>query len=540
MAEFTAFSYLFGGIGLLILAIQLMTRSIRKAAGSSLKATLRRATDSRIRALFSGMLVTGLLQSSNAVTVTTIGFVNAGLLSLSRSVNFLCGCAIGATMTTWLLASTALDFNLSALALPLAGVGMLLSLSSRNERLGQTGKALAALGLFFLSLQFLKQGTMELTLFPQLSDSGQYYTMAMVLTGIFLTVLMQSATATIAIIMALLASGGVALSDAILIMAGAQLGTSSTILLTATGTTSNARRAAIAHLVINCLTTLIVVVMTLLISSARINELTSSSAFILAAAHTCANIAAVILLWPLTEPLVAKLEKLYSGYDKDLGHPRYLDSTLTKTPDLALEAIAKELGYIDGLCHQMARMAISSEKIHNGEMNKQLHSVNRLVNKLGKFNQQLAKHGLDEETCDILPVTIRLGRYMNEVARLSTLLPNYYDKLTQLRDPDIQLAVYHFQRDSIRLLDACEIDARKDTSSREASVSMERLEREYQQLKNQILEATVSGRLKSRESVDLLDALSHIHRLGEQAAKISRYWVGIMTIQHRTPLKPAC
>lgn len=154
--ELHSIGNLLGGIGLFLLGMHLMTLGMKQAAGQGLKKALQAATGSPLRGLASGILITALVQSSSAVTVATIGFVNAGLLKLKQSIRVIYGCNIGTTATGWLVALIGFKIKIAAFALPLIAVGMLLKLIGQDRRLSHIGMALAGFGLFFIGLDYLK------------------------------------------------------------------------------------------------------------------------------------------------------------------------------------------------------------------------------------------------------------------------------------------------------------------------------------------------------------------------------------------------
>jgi phosphate:Na+ symporter len=145
-----------GGLGLFLLGIHLMTAGLKVAAGDALRDVLRRWADSRVRGMMSGILITGLVQSSSAVTVAAIGFVNAGLLTLPQAMWVVFGSNVGTTLTGWLVVLIGINFKIEALALPLLGVGMILFLTGTSSRRGALGEALAGFGVFFLGIATLK------------------------------------------------------------------------------------------------------------------------------------------------------------------------------------------------------------------------------------------------------------------------------------------------------------------------------------------------------------------------------------------------
>jgi phosphate:Na+ symporter len=138
-----------GGIGLLLLGMTLLTDGLKLAAGTALHGWIDRSTATRSRGLFAGFSLTALIQSSSAVTVATIGFVNAGLLSLEHAAWLIFGSNVGTTVTGWLVSLVGLDLDIEAFALPLVGLGILVRVVRPDDRIGAIGTAVAGFGLLF-------------------------------------------------------------------------------------------------------------------------------------------------------------------------------------------------------------------------------------------------------------------------------------------------------------------------------------------------------------------------------------------------------
>ncbi|GGO88930.1 hypothetical protein GCM10011348_45510 [Marinobacterium nitratireducens] len=536
--EFTLFGDLVGGIGLFLLGMHLMTQGLRKAAGPALKQILRSATRSHWRGLASGTLITALVQSSSAVTVATIGFVNAGLLSLSQSVAVIYGCNIGTTMTGWLIALIGFRVQISAFALPLIGLGMLLQLVGDRRRLGHLGFALTGFGVFFIGLGILKDAFAGLEQHIDLSgfDYEGIGLLLFLLAGFALTTLMQASAAAMAVTLSLTASGVIPLAPAAAMIIGANVGTTSTAMIAVIGATANAKRIAGAHVLFNLLTGAVGVLLLMLLSSwlNRIDATRFDLVILLAVFHSTFNLMGVALLWPLTDRLVAFLKQRFRTQEEDEGRARFLDDTLLQTPTLAVEAVAREIQRLDTICSRMAREAVgpggNTERLQAEQL-----SVDRLVGKIGGYCQKIAENDLSSEVSIILPTSLRIARYLNEVSRLACRLPEYWDALTDIADPTVRQQVLEYRQASVSLIDACEISAAADTDASDAHRQLNEIEEQYQSLKGTILQATTARRLKPDDAVALLDALSHIHRLDEQAGKVSSYWSGMIPLQRRQP-----
>ena len=535
--SFAILGSLAGGIGLFLLGMHLMTQGLRQAAGKSLKSALHAATESRLKGLLSGTLITAIVQSSSAVTVATIGFVNAGLLTIPQSVAIIYGCNIGTTMTSWLVALVGFKMKISAFALPLIALGMLMNLAAPKEKVRQIGFAVAGFGVFFIGLDFLKESfedlekSVDLTIISALPLSLLLFLVA----GFVLTFLMQASAASMAITLSLAATGSINITDAAALVIGANLGTTSTAMLAVIGATPNAKRIAAAHVIFN-LTTGVVGFLLLIAFSSEVNRLSNgplTTVTLLALFHTLFNALGVCIMWPITDFMVKQLMKRFLSQEENASKPQYLDKNILATPYLAVEAMSMELGRVSRLSNSMALAAVSEEGPNPPQLEKDLISVMALVAAVGHFNQQIAQQNLNPDITDILPSSLRVARYLNEVARLSTRLVDYHDSLENITDTSIKQSVFLFKKDISELLHECRIEKESDTESETARKILHKLEHNYQSLKSDILNAATTGRLDAAESVTLLDAISHLRRLAEQAEKSSSYWSSMLPIRVR-------
>jgi len=342
---------LIGGLGLFLLGMRMMTEGLKLAVGDALAALLRAWTKSPIRGLLAGALLTALVQHSGMVTVATIGFVNAGLLTLAEAVWLVFGANVGTTMTAWLVALVGVKVDPSALALPVLGAGMLLSLGAMGRpRLAAAGEALAGFGAFFLGVAVLQTGFAGVTEtwdMPGPEAVGLGGVLLFTGIGAILTVLTQSSSAALAIILTATVGGAAPLMLAAAAVIGANVGSTSTALFAAVGATAAARRVAVAHIVFNLVTAAAALAgLPLLLSAADAIadtlRLGDNPAIRLAVFHTLFNCLGVALIAPFAASLVRRLSRLFVAAD-DLGRVRHLDSTLLSVPQVALHALALEL-----------------------------------------------------------------------------------------------------------------------------------------------------------------------------------------------------
>ncbi|WP_432472174.1 Na/Pi cotransporter family protein [Amphritea sp. HPY] len=532
---------LIGGLGLFLLGMQMMTNGLKSAAGQSLRKALQAATKSRLRGLASGTLITALVQSSTAVTIATIGFVNAGLLNLGQSIAVIYGCNIGTTMTGWLVATIGFNFRISIFALPMIGLGMLIRLVGGDRRQAHFGTAMTGFGLFFIGLSFLKDTFIGLeNAFPLQEVGTTSVGLALfMLAGFTLTVLIQSSSAAMAITLSLAAAGAIPLTAAGALVIGANLGTTSTAALSVIGATSNAKRIACAHVIFNLITGLVglVLLMTLsgVINSSGLTDI-FDMVILLALFHTLFNLLGVLLMWPLTTPMEKFLNRRFRTAEADAAKPVYLDKNILETPPLAIDAMTRELARVSRMSGTLAKEALSAEANDRSHIQAQIVCINKLITKIGSFNQKLAQQNLSEESAEILPSAMRVARYHNEIARLSGLIVMYSERFSQVTDSNTQRDIYNLKKITNKMLNATIIDDEVDLSSANSRTLLHKLEKKYQKIKQHILDAMIESRLSPKEGTDLLDSLSHIHRLAEQAEKSSRYWSSLSPIEHREPI----
>jgi len=531
-----------GGLGLFLLGMHLMTTGLRSAAGPTLKKILNAATESRLRGLASGTMITALVQSSTAVTVATIGFVNAGLLNLGQSIAVIYGCNVGTTMTGWLVALVGFKIKIGALALPMIAIGMIGKLVGGERRTGYLGFALAGFGLFFLGLGYLKDGFegLEQTL-PLDSLGNSLPALALFVgAGFLLTFLVQSSSAAMAITLSLAASGAISLLAAGALVIGANLGTTSTAVMAALSATSNAKRIAAAHVIFNLITG-IVGLLALMVIGLTWDGSTSSEQYVTALAlfHTAFNLIGVALMWPLTDKLETLLKKRFKTRSAKQGLATYLDKTILSTPSLAVEAMRMELINMANQSLSLARNALSSEESQNPELQRQSTQIFALSHEIARYNRKLARENISEEISDTLPSALRVNRYYAEVARLAQNLEGPHQIIASTSDESLRRKLFAFEAQVIELLDLCDVSVSEDRNGFEGHQAMQKLEHEYQTLKQKILDATLDNRIKAKEYSALLDTTSHIHRLAQQAEKGSRHWALLLPMQSREDLIPS-
>lgn len=204
--------------------------------------------------------MTAVVQSSSAVTVASLGFVNAGLISVRQALGIIYGANVGTTMTGWLVALIGFKMNIQAFALPLIGIGVLMKLIKPNQRVASLGLALVGFGLFFVGIDILKEafeGIVKVFDISQFTADGITGVASFLLIGIVMTILTQSSSAAIALTITAASTGMIGLYAAGAMVIGANIGTTSTALLATIGATSNAKRVGAAQVIFNAATAIV-------------------------------------------------------------------------------------------------------------------------------------------------------------------------------------------------------------------------------------------------------------------------------------------
>lgn len=336
-----------GGLGLFLLGMALLTEGLRVMAGESLRRALVRFTGTPFKAFGSGALVTLLVQSSSATTVTVIGFVSAGLLTFPQALGVVFGASLGTTGTGWMVALLGLKVKLGLFALPVVALGAFLKLFGHGRR-SALGTALAGFALIFLGIDFLQgsmQGLGESIKIAHLPPTGFAGHLLALAVGVGLTVVMQSSSAAMATTLTALHTGTVNFEQAAALAIGAAMGTTVTGVLAALGGSVPAKRTALAHVLFNAVTGGLA--LGLLpwylrgIGHAQAHWGLDPGAVSLAAFHSSFIAVGVLFFLPWVRGFARLIEFLLR--DRGPRLTRHLDPTLLHTPPVALEALRRAL-----------------------------------------------------------------------------------------------------------------------------------------------------------------------------------------------------
>ncbi len=342
-----------GGLALFLYGMRQMTESLKIVAGSGMKNLLARLTVNRFAAAIAGAIVTAVIQSSSVTTVLVVGFISAGLLSLSQSIGVILGANIGTTVTAQIIAFQVYKYGLLMIA-----VGFFTEILARKERLRQWGTVLMGLGLIFFGMELMSIATGPLRQWPPFIDlmRNMQDPLLSVAIGAAFTALVQSSSATTGIVIVLASQGLITLESGIGLIFGANIGTCVTAFVSAIGRPREALQAAWAHIIFNVAGVLLWVFFIaqfadVVRSISPVSENLSGVDRVLtdtprqiANAHTIFNLGNLLVFIWFTGPLSRLLNRIVPPRAVPAGiKPLYLDALYLEQPALALDQVRREL-----------------------------------------------------------------------------------------------------------------------------------------------------------------------------------------------------
>ena len=357
--SFFDFLRLIGSLALFLYGMKIMSEGLQKFAGDSLRRILTAMTTNRVTGVLTGVLITALIQSSSATTVMVVSFVNAGLLTLTQSIGVIMGANIGTTVTAWLIYALGFKVDIAAFALPLLAFALPLFFSGKSSR-KSIGEFVFGFAFLFMGLQSLKANAPDLGANPEMlafvqnyTDMGFFSIILFLFIGAILTMIVQASAATMAITLIMCANGWIDYHLGVALVLGENIGTTITANLAALTGNTQARRAALAHLVFNVFGVMWVLVLFYPFTNAvswfvthvmKVSDPAVAVSFKLAAFHTAFNISnTFIMIWfvSLIEKTVCTLIK--PKVEDEEYRLRYITGGMLSTAELSILQAHKEI-----------------------------------------------------------------------------------------------------------------------------------------------------------------------------------------------------
>ncbi len=357
IGEFELWMFL-AGLGIFLFGMHMMEESIRVLSGAAFKSMIRKYTGSRIKAILSGAFSTAVLQSSSAVSLMVLAFVGAGIMNLVQAISVMIGAKIGTTATAWIVAVFGFKFNIDTFSLPLIGIGGLgIILLAKSPKYVNISRFLVAFGFLFMGLDYMKSSVDQFSenIDPAIFEG--YGIILFALAGVVMTAIMQSSSATIAIVLTMLYSGVIQFESGAAMVIGANVGTTVTVLLGSIGGIYTKKQAALSQLIFTVSTAVVALILLPVLIWIVLTGLGFSDNLVLGLAlfHTLFNLLGVLIFYPLIPLLAQQVEKWIS--EKEVTLSRYIHQTNPEIVEAGIEAIRKEiiqqlklsLGYIHNL-----------------------------------------------------------------------------------------------------------------------------------------------------------------------------------------------
>ena len=514
------FFRLLGSLALLIYGMKTMSDALQKLAGPSLRHILARMTGNRLSGMLTGTMVTCAVQSSSATTVMTVSFVSAGLLTLAQAISVIMGANIGTTLTAWIM-SLGYNIDLTVIVFPAFLIGMVLIYKKRHR---VAGDLLFGLAFLFWSLVMLSSVGREMDLahnadvvsFFASFDTGSYLTiLAFLAAGTIITCVVQSSAAVMAITILLCSTGVLPIYMGIALMMGENIGTTATANLAALGAGTEARRAALAHLLFNVFGVIWVLavfypfvdlVCSLVGYNPSMAGQTERIPVVLAMFHTCFNVlntALLIGLIPQMEQIVCKLMPENKEEAKQPTTLHFISGGVIQTPEIAVLQAQKEIVHFAERMHRMFGMAsaLIDEK-DKKEFESQYARIERYETiadnmeiEIANYLEQVGNEHLSDETKDKTRVILR---QIGELESIGDACYKMARTISHLREnkEDLTAEQYTRLRDMLRLVNEAVVQMIVVVSGRRKDLSLAdslSIENDINELRNQIKSETVVG-----------------------------------------------
>lgn len=434
---------LLGGLGLFLYGMNLMAEGLQKSAGDKLKKIVEKLTSNTVMGVLVGTVVTAIIQSSSAATVMVVGFVNAGIMSLSQAIGVIMGANIGTTVTAQLV-----SFKLEAIAPVALGIGIILYLFSKKEKTKELATILLGFGILFTGMEFMKDAVKPLAEYEGFRRALIYFgehQFLGIIAGFAITGIIQSSSASMGMLIALASQGLIPLSSALPILYGDNIGTCVTSLLSSIGASRNAKRAATMHLTFNVIGTLIFVLILNYPISALVKWLDpTDAARQIANAHTIFNVVNVLILLPFAKyivKIVLKIMPITEEESEATAVTKYLDERIIQTPSIALGNTVKEVSRMGQKANKALEYSMNS--LINKSMTdvekteKYEEHVNLLQKEILNYLLKLSKSPLNDEERNKVDL---LFNTVNDIERVSDHAENISELSRLAIEKDLQFS----------------------------------------------------------------------------------------------------
>lgn len=529
MNSFEIFTGIFGGLGLFLYGMKLMSDGLENIAGEKLKSILEKITSNKIMGVLVGTVVTAIIQSSSAITVMVVSFVNAGLMTLGQATGVILGSNIGTTITAQMV-----SLKLEVIAPIFIGIGAIVIVVTKNKRVKDLAYIALGFGVLFMGMGLMSSSlkpVSELAIFNKFILLVGKNSILGVLIGILITAILQSSSATTGILVALAVSGNLDMSVAFPIILGCNIGTCITAILA--GLTANriAKKAALLHLFFNIFGTILFLPFSDKVVMIVQYLTPDNVARQVANAHTIFNVVITIFILPISKYFVKLVNKILpdDGRRQVCG-AIYLDKKLLETPIVASTQVVKETIRMAEIARNNFQLAMQSFFYGNDEDIKNVYENENIINMLEKeiteYLIALSQHNLPEENAELVS---EVYHTINDIERIGDHAENIVELAINKINNNIQLsdeALKEVEEISKATLESVDIAIRcfkKRESNDEIIVNEieDRIDILEKNFRNNNIMRLNSRQCYANAGVMFFDLLSNLERIGDHANNIA-------------------
>jgi len=533
MNVFAMLTGLIGGLGLFIYGMNLMGDGLQNVAGERVKVFFEKVTSNPVKGVLTGIVVTGVIQSSSATTVMVVGFVNAGLMTLTQAAGVIMGANIGTTVTGQLVA-----FNVTAGAPLFVGVGTAIVLFAKKKKTKEIGNIILGFGILFMGMDIMKNSMAPLgqsEAFKSLTLSLSHNVFLGIVVGMGMTAIVQSSSATIGILIALASNGVLPLSAAMPILFGDNIGTCVTALLASIGASKNARKAALFHLTFNVIGTVIFAfILVPLTPFVRVvtNLTPGDVGRQIANAHTIFNLLNTFIQIWFIKYIVAFVNKMIPGSDPyEKMAPKYIDERLLENPTIAINQTIKEVVRMANKAKENLQLSIDAFEKNDLELVSKVYENEKLINILNKsITTYLVKLNNLKLSDKQLNLVGSMFHVVNDIERIGDHAENIIDLTSEKIEKRIQFSddatydikhLFNYTLDSLtRTIEGFE------SNDVERSQSVMYVEEKIDNLEEQLRETNIrrlnKGTCNANASAIFLDIINNFERVGDHCTNIAQ------------------
>ncbi|MEE9370481.1 MAG: Na/Pi cotransporter family protein [Sedimentisphaerales bacterium] len=540
-----------GGLGLFLFGMQLLSEGLKKAAGQRIRKLLTALTKHRVVAMLVGALTTCLIQSSSATTVMTVGFVNASLLTLKQALCVVLGANIGTTFTAWLVSGLAV-FKITSYSLPAIGIGFLMQMLGKSQRIRNLGSVLLGFGILFTGIDFMKKGFSPLQDSQQMQQAliwlGQNPILA-ILAGTVVTMLLQSSSATIAMIQILAFNGAfggdwsVALRIAIPFILGDNIGTTITAEIAAIRTSLPARQTARGHTLFNVIGVLYMLPLVWLgwfgdivewITPFKLSQVTIMVH--IAVAHSTFNVFNTLVFLPLIgwlEAIVVKITPAKAG--DAIAEPVVLEEHLLKTPVIAIDQTRREIVRMAKVAKEAVNQAIEgldeNDRSKLELTQKTEDTVDNFQYEITSYLAALSRKELSDELSIKLPVLLHT---VNDLERVSDHAINIAEIAERKIDQRIsftnsaQIEATQLKNEVNQMFDYITVALENNDieSAKSALVNEEHLNKMQMDFRRSHVQRMTEGVCSPEAGLIFIDLVDNAEKIGDHLTNIAQAVIG--------------